>query len=309
MRKGTSPTLLSIARIIQSIPPFLLTWLEFCVPKKRSNSFPVIFIIAPPRSGSTLTYQLLNRGTRSVYLSNLWNLLYALPFIGGKFTKEVSKNQSFISDGGLVSGLSGEAEGMKFWSYWIGQDLEEKENKTSLKKIKYIKSVFSTLLSQEKPMISGYLGHAFSIEFLRGNFPGCIFIYLKRDELSNVYSMIKTYKYFEEDREGFNWFSLKPIGWQDNIEEEVTDKVLWQYKSIKQKIESEISEEDTIIVNYEDICNNPHKFLKKIKEFAKEHEIDLKLYLENIPNNFHVSKINRDKDEIAKQINQLLNEK
>ena len=117
-----------------------------------------------------------------------------------------------------------------------------------------------------------------------------MFVYLKRDEMSNIYSMIRTYKEFEKNRKNFNWMSLKPTGWQDNIEEEVIDKVLWQYKSIKQKIESEISEEDTIIVNYEDICNNPHKILKQIKEFAKEHEINLQLCLENIPDSFHVSK-------------------
>jgi len=309
MRKGSNPILLLVARIIQSIPPVLLTWIEFIIRKKKSNTFPMIFVVAPPRSGSTLTYQILNRGTRSLYLSNLWNLLYALPYIGGKYTKDVSKKKDFKSDRGLVSGLSGESEGMRFWSYWMGQDLEERENIVPEKRLKYIRSVFSTLLRKDKPMISGYLGHAFSVDFLRKNFPGCIFVYLKRDEMSNIYSIIRTYKDFEKTRKNFNWMSLKPIGWQDNIEEEVTDKVLWQYKSIKQKIESEISEEDTIIVNYEDICNNPHKFLKQIKEFAKGHDIDLKLCLENIPDSFHVSKINPDKDELAKQISQLLNEK
>ena len=309
MRKGTSPILLSIARIFQSIPPFFLSWIEFSLPKKKSDFYPIIFIIALPRSGSTITYQLLNRGTKSLYLSNLWNLLYAIPYIGSRYVNSVSKNRIFKSDKGLVSGLSGESEGMRFWSYWMGQGLLEKKNIVPKKRIKYIKSVFSSLLSKQKPLISGYLGHAFSVNFLRENFPGSIFVYLKREELSNVYSMIKTYNEFKEYHKEFNWMSLKPIGWEEKLEEDVVDKVLWQYKSIKQKIESEISVEDTIIVNYEDICNNPHKFLKKIKEFANEHEIDLKLYLENIPDTFHVSKINRDKDEITKQLSQLLNEK
>ena len=309
MRKGTSPILLSFARVMQSIPPVFLTWIEFLIPKKKSNTFPIIFIISSPRSGSTITYQILNRATRSLYLSNIWNLLYALPYIGGKSTKDVSKNKDFKSDSGLVSGFSGESEGMKFWSYWMGQNLEDRENIVPEKRLKYIKSVFSTLLKKDKPMISGYLGHAFSVDFLRKNFPGCMFVYLKRDEMSNIYSMIRIYKEFEKTRKNFNWISLKPIGWQDKIEEEVIDKIFWQYKSIKQKIESEISEEDTIIVDYKDICNNPYKFLKQIQEFAKEHEIDLQLYLENIPDSFHVSKINRDKDELAKQISQLLNEK
>ena len=214
MRKGSSPILLSLARLFQSIPPVFLTWIDFCIPKKKSNSFPIIFVIAPPRSGSTLTYQLLNRGTKSLYLSNFWNLLYSLPYIGGRYVKSISKNKSFNSDRGLVSGLSGESEGMRFWSYWTGQGLIEDENMVIDKRVKYIKSVFSSLLSKEVPMISGYLGHSFSLKFLRENFPGSIFIYLKRDELSNIYSMVQTYKGFETNRKDFNWLSLKPIGWE-----------------------------------------------------------------------------------------------
>jgi len=306
MRKGTSPILLSVARIFQSIPPFFLTWIEFSFPKKRSDFYPIIFVIAPPRSGSTLTYQLLSRGTRSIYLSNFWNLLYALPYIGGRYVKSVSENRSFKSDRGLVSGLSGEAEGMKFWSYWMGQDLVQKKNVVPKKRVKYIKSVFSALLSKQNPMISGYLGHAFSVKFLRENFPGCIFVYLKREELSNVYSMIKTYNEFKEHRKEFNWMSLKPIGWEEKLEEDVIDKVLWQYKSIKQKIESEISDEDTITVNYEEICKQPRIFLENVSNFAKEKGITLSLVSDIIPSNFKVSITSSDKDELSRKINILL---
>ena len=306
MRKGNSPILLSLARIFQSIPPSFLIWIDFCIPKKKSNSFPIIFVIAPPRSGSTITYQLLNRGTRSLYLSNFWNLLYALPYIGGRYVKSISKNKIFNSDRGLVSGLSGEAEGMKFWSYWMGQDLIEKKNIVPKKRIEYIKSVFSTILKKDKPMISGYLGHAFSVNFLRENFPGCIFIYLKRDEISNIYSMIQTYKGFEENRKYFNWISLKPKGWEEKIEDNVIDKVLWQYKSIKQKIESEISDKDTLTVNYEEICRQPRLFLENVSNFAKEKGIKLSLVTDNIPSNLKVSITNSDKDELSRKISILL---
>lgn len=306
MRKGTNPILISLARIFQSIPPIFLTWIDFCIPKKKSNSFPIIFVIAPPRSGSTITYQLLNRGTRSLYLSNFWNLLYALPYIGGRSVRSISKNKIFKSDRGLVSGLSGEAEGMKFWKYWMGQDLIEKTNLVPKKRIKYIKSVLSSLLKKDKPMISCYLGHAFSVNFLRENFPGCIFIYLKRDEVSNIYSIIQTYKDFEANRKGFNWVSLKPIGWEEKIEENVIDKVLWQYKSIKQKIESEISDKDTLTVNYEEICRQPRVFLENVSNFAKEKGIKLSLFTDNIPSNLKVSITKSDNDKLSTEISILL---
>ena len=306
MRRGTKPILLFFARMIQSIPPYLLTWMEFFIKKKQSINYPIIFIISYPRSGSTLTYQILNRGTKSLYLSNIWNLLYALPFFGAKYTNEILKNKNFSSDIGLVPGFSGESEGMKFWSYWMGQGLEEKRNLVSSDNLEYLKSLFATLLKKDKPMISGYLGHAFSINFLRKHFPGSFFIYLKRDELSNIYSMLKTYKRFQNNRKNFNWFSLKPKGWQDKKDKDKIEKIFWQYKSIKKNIESQILDNDTFTVNYDTICKEPRKFLRDIKSFALNHNIDLQLILENIPRSFNVSKINPNLDNDSRIIYKLL---
>lgn len=291
-----------LGRLFQSIPPFLYSWIELFFRKSKTQKYPIIFLISTPRSGSTLTYQILSRGTKSYFLTNLWNLLYAIPLIGGLLTKR-NKNISsnFKSDRGLVTGLFGESEGLKFWKFWINQGLEE-TSEFNVQKTSYLKKVFGRLLSNEQPFISAFLGHAFSINYLRKSFPGSFFIYVKRDPLSNIYSMYQTGKVF-------SWFSLKPNDWDKVLSYSDTERFIWQYRSIKQKIESEISDEDTIIVNYEDICNNPHKFLKQIKAYAKDHDIDLKLYLENIPDSFHVSEINIDNDEIAKQISQLLNEK
>ena len=104
------------------------------------------------------------------------------------------------------------------------------------------------------------------------------------------------------------WLSLKPIGWEKKVDEDTIDKVLWQYKTINKKIESEISENDTIIANYEDICDNPHRFLRKVRGFVKCHEINLELRLDNIPDSLKISKVNPDKDDLSRQISKLLNE-
>jgi hypothetical protein len=302
MNKGRKSIGVFLGRLFQSIPPFLYSWVEVLYKKKEISKYPMIFLVSIPRSGSTLTYQILSRGTKSYVLTNLWNILYAIPLIGALVSKRKrNDNTDFNSDRGLVNGILGESEGLKFWKYWIGQGLED-ISEFNMKGTSYLKKVFGRLLSKEQPFISSFLGHSFSINYLRKSFPGSIFIYMKRDPLSNIYSIYQTGKEFA-------WFSLKPKNWDKVLDYSDTERFIWQYKNIKQKIDSEISEEDTIIVNYEDICNNPHKFLKQIKEFAKEHEINIQLCLDNIPDSFHISKINPDKDDIAKQISQLLNEK
>ena len=307
MRKGDSPKLLYLARLFQSIPPIYFSWIDYLIPKKnKNNKYPIIFILAIPRGGSTIAYQLLNRGTNSFYLSNLWNLLFSIPLLGGKLVSVTSENKIFKSDKGLVSGLSGESEGMKFWEYWTGQGLEEKRNVVPARRLSYIKSVFSTLLSKKTPMISGYLGHSFSVEQLRKDFPGCIFVYVKRDKLSNVYSLVKTYNEFAIRDNNFNWISLKPKGWGDRVNDEINDKALWQFNAIKNEIESNISDKDTITFNYKNICRDPDKFIRDVSTFALQKNMMLKLNAANIPNKLIPSIINSEENDLTREIAGLL---
>jgi len=259
----------------------------------------MIVIIAPPRSGSTLTYQILTNGTRSLYLTNLWNLLYALPLIGGLLTKGKKSSSNFISNRGWVNGLYGESEGMRFWQYWIGQSLEEPIKKVPISRIKYLQKVFGRLIEKDSPMISAYLGHAFSMNTLRTIFPGITFIYVKRDKLSNVYSLFNILKEKE-------WFSLKPISWEDKIHLNTYEKAIWQYNSITSSIEKDILDKDTLVVNYEDICNDPRQFLKKARDFVGTRGIDLQVEYDLTPSFFEAKNINKGLNEDTKILYKLI---
>jgi len=300
MSKGRKSLIVNFGRIFQKIPPFIFSWIEIFFCKKEIKRYPIIVIISTPRSGSTLTYQILARGSKSIFLTNLWNLLYSIPLIGGILSKRhKNTNNEFLSDRGLVSGIYGEAEGLRFWKYWSGQGLEETDNKIPIKRVKYLRKVFGILLKNDLPMISGYLGHSLSMNHLRKIFPGTLFIYLKRDKLSNIYSMYNTGKEFD-------WFSLKPKGWEQSLKLPIHERFVWQYNKILQKIESEISEKDTLTVNYEEICKKPKQFLKDAQKFALQHKINLRLTLENIPESFDVSKIEPNLDLDSKIISNFI---
>lgn len=259
----------------------------------------MIAIIAPPRSGSTLTYQILTNGTRSLYLTNLWNLLYALPLIGGLLTKGKKSSSNFISNRGWVNGLYGESEGMRFWEYWIGQSLEEPIKKVPISRIKYLQKVFGRLIEKDNPMISAYLGHAFSMNALRKFFPGITFIYVKRDKLSNVYSLFNILKVKD-------WFSLKPISWEDKIHLNNYEKAVWQYNSIISSIEKDILNKDTLVVNYEEICSDPREFLQEVKDFVGARGIDLQVENYFTPSSFEAQNINEGLNEDTKILYKLI---
>lgn len=105
---------------------------------------------------------------------------------------------------------------------------------------------------------------------------------------------------------GFEWFSLKPKGWEKSLNLPVHERFVWQYNQIVSSIEDQILDKDTYIVNYEDICDDPSKFLTGIKSFVAEKGIDLSLELENIPKSFNVSKIDPDLDNDSRIIYKIL---
>ena len=89
--------------------PFLFRWVEIFFKKNKLDRYPMIAVISAPRSGSTLTTQILARGTKSLYLTNLWNLLYALPLIGGFLSSNKQVRKKFQSNLGWVDGIYGES--------------------------------------------------------------------------------------------------------------------------------------------------------------------------------------------------------
>ena len=299
MKKGRHSILTKIGRLFQKINPICFRWIEFIYKKKVIKQYPMIVIIAPPRSGSTLTYQILTNGSRSLYLTNLWNLLYALPLIGGLLSKDKKSCSNFISNKGWVDGLYGQSEGMRFWEYWIGQSLEQPIKKVPISRIKYLQKVFGRLIIKNNPMITAYLGHAFSMSNLRTIFPGITFIYVKRDKLSNVYSLFNIVK-------AKKWFSLKPMSWKDKIHLNIYERVVWQYNCVISSIEKDILKEDTLVVNYEDICNDSHQFLKDVKYFVDKRGIDLQLEFDLIPGSFKVRNIDEGFNEDTKILYKLI---
>ena len=82
--KGRDSLMVSLGRAIQELPLAWLRPLEKLFLWMAPSREPwVIFLIAPPRSGSTVCYQALVHSLQPLYLSNLWNLLYQTPLLGG----------------------------------------------------------------------------------------------------------------------------------------------------------------------------------------------------------------------------------
>jgi len=261
-----------VGRIYQNISPLFSFIDKNFIPKHIDieTNIPKIFLIAPPRSGSTLTYQILTSAFNNFHLTNLWNLLFATPYLGGIISSKRIMNKplsSFESNYGFVSGIDGEAEGLKFWSYWLGQGLEEGKSSTDLIKIKRINSVLNLLGNKfNAPFISGYLGHSLCIPEIRKYFGNTIFVFLQRDFLANALSLYKA-----SPEHSFSIKTLEMKKASNRMEE-----IVIQLKGIYGKM-IENKDIDTFIYSYEELCESPAIFIQKFKEFASKKGIFLDL--------------------------------
>ena len=273
-----SSILVKISRILQKLPigffrvfewPFLFLGQKH----KKAN---MIFIVALPRSGSTLTYQLLCHSLNSHYLSNVSLLLYKLPLFGGLLSDLICKrNKSdFKSEHGLVSGLSGPAEGLQFWKYWFGCGLIEETtsvascDKKHVGRRRYLKKVFKVLSSPSKPVITGFLGHSICIKELMSEYPSAIYIKLRRNPVDNAVSLLKSKR-----ANGENWFSVLPAECDATGDCEfynVASQVFWLNKKLEQ-----LKGDRVFSISYEELCKNPRDVVSMLVDFANSHGLDL----------------------------------
>jgi hypothetical protein len=239
----------------------------------------MIVLMALPRSGSTLTYQLLVHGFRLSYLSNFANMLFQLPLVGGFFSSIICRRykSDFTSTYGFVGGGCGPAEGLQFWSYWLGYGLDERlltvmDEPLRERRLRYLRRVLSLLSHTQSPYISGFLGHSLEPQRVIIEFPHAIMVRLHRDPLSNALSLLNSRRV-----SGGAWFSLFPHECESVIGKgehaEVAAQVYW----LNRRLDDELKGESVFHLDYEQLCQNPAAQLKHLSDFCNRRGMSVSL--------------------------------
>lgn len=265
--------LIKLGRVYQKVSP-LFTGIDtlFSVFKsKNSTGENIIFLIAPPRSGSTLTYQLISSGMDCLFFSNIWNLLYSTPIIGGAITRLKSRNHNsiFQSEHGFVPGLFGEAEGLIFWEHWLGQGMMQHKEKLNLFRLRKLKSKFEKLLKPEECLVFGYINHVFCVKELNQIFPNSLFIYLKRDLISNAASLHKA--------SPTSPYSSIPKKSLQQPADNMKNYIALQLLEIHKIVQETIPKERFLELEYKQVCNEPLKVLNLICSFARSYDFSINI--------------------------------
>ncbi|GIU52069.1 sulfotransferase [Shewanella sp. KT0246] len=297
--------LVKLCKLFQRLPLFIFRPFEsFLIKKHKSKNLSnAVFLLALPRSGSTVTYQSLCHRLTFQYLSNIWILFYQLPLLGGLLSSllTLKHKSNFESQHGLVSGVDGPAEGLDFWSYWFDFSLEDKDYTLGKsahidKRTSYINSVLLSLTNNSTPFLTAFLGHTLYPTEVCNHFPKAAFIRLRRDPVSNALSLFNSMKNNSSD-----WISIVPkeclgVNYLSN-HEKVAAQVYW----LNRRLDDSTYAGNMFQLFYEDLCMNPKEEIDKVHLWLKSKGIITTVKFD-FPNNFNYKSVDYSKDRDAIKI-------
>ena len=231
------------------------------------KSAPPVFIIGPPRSGTTVLYQLLckhfNFGYTNNFVADWYNIPITATRLYNRFSSQISSIE-LTSNFGKSSNLYGPNEFGEFWYRWFSKTHELIDNH-SLTKNKLRLEIAGLTKIHQKPMLFKNVINSMRINTLSQIFDNSIFIVLNRDNLDIAQSILNA---------RIELYNNKNHSWSVTTSSLQTDSDIPYYKQIVIQIKEvtsninlarkNIGDNKFIFVDYKELCNHTTQVLKFI---------------------------------------------
>ena len=195
-----------------------------------------IFIIGPPRTGSTLLYELMISGYRTSYFSNLASLFFKSPASVTEMSQRLGLKYRFSGSStfGYIRGLWAPSEAGPIFNYWFGRPLENRRRSIDPRIPRHtIKEIMACMGG---PFVSKNLNNSLRLEQLSAIFPKAVFVHIRRSPIYTAQSIILSRRRFlGSDGE---WFSVKPPNYKELLYLPPFEQVAWQIKAIEDHIDN-----------------------------------------------------------------------
>lgn len=244
---------------------------------------PIIFIMGPLRSGTTLFMQWLADSGVVAYPTNLLSRFYGAPAIGAQiqllltdprydFRNEIPDFNAAISFRSENGKTVGTLEPNEFWYFWRRflpfRDLDWLPDEELARVVdRDMLSKELTTLSRvfDKPFALKAMILNYNIPFLNAIFKKALFVQLRRDYVSNVSSVLDARERQLGGRE--QWYSFK-IPEYPKLKDldplaQAAGQVVHIDRAVTQGIGS-IDQSRAMLVQYEDFCENPRHTFREL---------------------------------------------
>lgn len=247
--------------------------------------YPLILVMGPLRSGTTLFMQWLANTGLIAYPTNLLSRFYQAPIIGAKiqllltdprfhFRDELGEfvqQAEYRSENGKTKGVLAPNEFWYFWRRFLaepGRDVwSDNELKQSMDTRTMLAELAGTMQVFQKPFAAKGMLFNYNIPFLDSVFDKVLFVHVRRDPVANVASVLDARKRQLGSEEA--WYSFK-IPEYDELKSldpitQVTGQVFYINKAIEAGLRK-IEESRKLAVGYEEFCRSPQAVFEQIKQ-------------------------------------------
>jgi hypothetical protein len=249
----------------------------------EAMKFPLVLIMGPLRSGTTLFMQwLANTGIFS-YPTNLLSRFYCTPIIGAKIQRlltddrynyrdelgEFLQKMEYASENGKTKGVLAPNEFWYFWrrflaepsrDVWRDDELRTSmDSRTMIAELNGIMSVFG------RPFAAKGMLFNYNIPFFDTVFEKILFVQIKRDPLSNISSVLDARERQLGSRE--KWYSFEIPERLELVTLPPVEQAAGQVACINRAIDrglSKVNESRKLVVTYEEFCHAPRKVFEMI---------------------------------------------
>jgi hypothetical protein len=254
----------------------------------KHEGFPIIFVMGPLRSGTTLFTQWLANTGLVAYPTNLLSRFYGAPVVGAQiqllltdprfnFRNEIldfNSHISFESENGKTKGALAPNE---FWYFWrrflpFGELdwLDDQELFRVVDQDKLVSELTSLTQVFGKPFALKGMILNYNIPFLDTIFNKVLFVQIQRNPITNVASILEARK--RQLGSENEWYSFKIPEYQQLKDLDAITQSAGQLhyinKAVKQGMDK-VADPRKLVVQYEDFCQNPKYVFEQIVEKLK----------------------------------------
>lgn len=266
-----------IIKFISLFSPLIKLWEHKCY--KKYGSKPLlhqpIFIVASPRTGSTILTQVVTNQLDVLYFNNLscrlsTNLFFAF-WLSDKLYRNKPHNSHKSYYGSTINqGNNAPSECGKYWYRWLSKSKHHiRKNELSLKAKNQIKKEVTGVINyHNKPIIFTNNNMGVRIEMISEIFPEAKFIIGDRDPFFTAQSLLQARKIIQGSYE--EWWSIMPPNFDDLIRLPFAKQVVLQHFYINKEIYDKVIiyyPENHLWINYTSFCEEQKAVMKIIKKF------------------------------------------
>lgn len=256
--------------------------LEFVLRHRAAPGPPPIFIIGPPRSGSSLLYELLMTRFRFAYISNAAHRFPRTPLAATQLFRSIIENWSgsFASRTGHIEGWGAPNEGGWVWRRWLRDGDWSNGDELSDRQVSGLRTL-TTGLSEilTAPFLNKNVMHSNRLLAISRIWDDALFLVVERDHLDNARSIVRAERTrigpkLDED----GWWSVRPRGARNFFGAADTVRAAAQVVGVHEDIKTDmkaVGEQRFHWIGYEQLCSNCNLEISKISEFLKHRGIIL----------------------------------